>query len=322
MQATVVGSYPRVSDSPEGQRLRRAIARWERQEISREGLRAVQVDVLREVVREQAAAGLDLVTDGQVTWYDPLSHFAAKLDGFEVGALERYFDTNTYYRQPKAVGPVRWRVPMTVDDFKAAAAAARAPVKAVLTGPYTLAALSASGPSDDLVMALAEALGREVEALAAAGATDIQIDEPAFVLAKEFPKLYGHIAGLLLRRKGRARTTIFVAFGGVGPFLDDLLMLPFDVIGLDLAQGASTIAALRTTEVDRGIAFGLVDARNTRLEDSKAVAKTVLSFADRVPLDRSFLCPSNGLEFLPRVRAREKLEVVVTAASLVKEGMP
>jgi len=102
VQATVVGSYPRVSDSPEGQRLRRAIARWERQEISREGLRAVQVDVLREVVREQAAAGLDLVTDGQVTWYDPLSHFAAKLDGFEVGALERYFDTNTYYRQPKA----------------------------------------------------------------------------------------------------------------------------------------------------------------------------------------------------------------------------
>ncbi len=320
MQTTVVGSYPRVSDAPDGQRLRRAIARWERKEISREDLRAVQVDVLREVVREQASAGVDVVADGQVTWYDPVSQFAAKLDGFEIGPLERYFDTNTYYRQPKAVGPIRWRAPMVADDFKEAVAATSRPVKAVLTGPYTLAAMSANGPSDDLVMQLAEALGREVEALAAAGATQIQIDEPAFARVKTFPKMYGHLAGLLLKRKGRARTTIFIAFGGVGPFLEDLLMLPFDVVGLDLVQGAATLAALRTAETDKGIGFGLLDARNTKLEDPKAVAKTVASLGDRVPLDRSYLCPSNGLEFLPRTRARQKLNVLVAAAKLVTEG--
>ena len=321
METTVVGSYPRVSGAPEGQRLRRAIARWERQEVSREELRAVQVSVLQEVVREQVAAGVDLVTDGHVTWYDPVSEFAANLDGFGVGALERYFDTNTYYRRARAVGPVRWRGPMTVEDVRVAAAAAGStPVKAALTGPYTLAALSADGPSDDLVMQLAEALGREVEALAAAGATHIQIDEPAFASRTEFPKAYGHIAGLLLKRKGAARTTIFIAFGGVGPILEDLLMLPFDVLGLDLVQGASTLAALREADVDKGIAFGLLDARNTKLEDPAAVAKTVRSFGDRVPLDRSYLCPSNGLEFLPRTRAREKLGVLVAAAKRVENG--
>jgi 5-methyltetrahydropteroyltriglutamate--homocysteine methyltransferase len=319
VETTVVGSYPRVSGAPEGQRLRRAIARWERQEISNEDLRAARVSVLEEVVREQVGAGVGLVTDGHVTWYDPVSEFAAKLDGFEVGALERYFDTNTYYRRPKAVGPIRWRGPMTVADLRAATAAAGStPVKATLTGPYTLAAMSANGPSDDLVMQLAEGLSHEVEALAAAGATHIQIDEPAFAQVKAFPKAYGHIAGLLLKRKGAARTTVFIAFGGVGPILEDLLMLPFDIVGLDLVQGASTLPALRRADVDKGIAFGLLDARNTKLEDPEAVAETVRSFADRVPLDRSYLCPSNGLEFLPRTRAREKLGVLVAAAERVE----
>lgn len=319
MQATVVGSYPRVSGAPEGQRLRRAFARWERREVSDGELRAAQVGVIEEVVREQVAAGVDLVTDGHVTWYDPVSEFAAKLDGFEIGALERYFDTNTYYRRPKAVGPVRWRGAMTVEDFRTAkAAAGSTAVKAAITGPYTLAALSANGASDDLVMQLAESLGHEVEALAASGATHIQIDEPAFAGRRDFPKSYGHIAGLLLKRKEAARTAIFIAFGGVGPILEDLLMLPFDVVGLDLVQGASTLEALRKADVDKGIGFGLVDARNTKLEDPATLAETVRSFADRVPLDRSYLCPSNGLEFLPRTRAREKLGVLVAAAKRVE----
>ncbi|TLZ53196.1 MAG: hypothetical protein E6K18_00890 [Methanobacteriota archaeon] len=320
VQTTVVGSYPRVSNGPEGQRLRKAIAMWERQEISREDLRRVQVDVLREVVAEQAAVGVDLVTDGNITWYDPLSHFAAKMDGLEVGALERYFDTNTYYRRPQRVGPVHWRGPMTVEDYSAAAAASAAPAKPVLTGPYTLAALSAEGASEELVMEFAEALMHEVKALAAAGAPHIQINEPALVLRTDLPRGYNHIAGLVLRGKGNAKTTLFTYFGGVGPMLDDLLMLPFDVLGLDLVQGASTLKALAVTDVEKGLAFGLVDARNTKLEDPKAVAKAVLAFKDRVPLDRSYLAPSNGLEFLPRARAREKLEVLVTAAKLVGEA--
>jgi len=96
-------------------------------------------------------------------------------------------------------------------------------------------------------------------------------------------------------------------------------MLPFDVVGFDLVQGASTLAALRTADTDKGITFGLLDARNTKLEDPATIAKTVLSFADRVPLERSYLSPSNGLEFQPRARAQEKLGVLVSAAKLVRE---
>lgn len=321
LQTTVLGSYPRVSDSPDGQRLRRAFAKWERKEVSDTDLRKVEVGVLQEVVKEQASLGVDLITDGHVTWYDPISHFTAKLEGFEIGGLLRYFDTNTYYRQPKPKGKVRWVNPITVDDWMAASAVSPVPVKAVLTGPYTLAAMS-SGPAShvlDLAWDLAVALGHEVDALVHAGATHFQIDEPAFVLAKTLPKGYDEIAKEILGHRGRARTALSVCFGGVGPILSDLLDLPFDLLGLDLVQGASTLDALRKVETERGIGFGLLDARNTSLEDPKAVAKQLLAFEGRVPLDRSYLSPSNGLEFLPRTKAREKLKVLTTAAKLVED---
>ncbi|MEK6851084.1 MAG: hypothetical protein AABY30_00955 [Candidatus Thermoplasmatota archaeon] len=322
MQTTVVGSYPRVADSREGQRLRRAIASWERRELSDAALRKVEVDVLHEVVREQASLGVDVVTDGQVTWYDAVSHFAAKFEGMEIGGLLRYFDTNTYYRQPRTRGKARWVRPITVEDWLAASSVSPVPVKAVLIGPYTLAAMSACPASHlhDLQWDLAAALGHEVDALVHAGAAHVQVDEPAFVLGKALPKGYDDLAREMLQGKGRARTTLSVAFGGVGPFLADLLELPFDVVGLDLVQGAGTMDALRKVETDKGIAFGLVDARNTKLEDPMAVAKTIYGFASRVPLDRSYVCPSNGLEFLPRTRAMDKLKVLVYAAKLVREA--
>ena len=57
-----------------------------------------------------------------------------------------------------------------------------------------------------------------------------------------------------------------------------------------------------------------MDARNTKKEDPAEVAKKVLGIKDRIDLKASFLSPSNGLEFLPRARAREKLRILSTAA--------
>lgn len=322
MRTTVVGSYPRVGPTPEDQRLRRAVARWERDAISDAELRAVEVGVLQEVVREQAACGVDLATDGKVTWYDAVSHLAARLGGLESGGLLRYFDTNTYYRQPRRAGPVSWTAAITVDDWTAAAAAGSAPVKAVLTGPYTLAALSADGATKPFVLEVAAALGREVGALAAAGARHIQVDEPALTRIKALPAWYADAAEALLAGAGGVETSLFTYFGGVAPLLDDLLVLPFHVLGLDLVEGRATLGAIQRRDVDRGIAFGVIDARTTRRDDPAAAADIVASVADRVPLDRCYVCPSNGLEFLPRGKAREKLGTLSAVAKLIAEGAP
>src|SRR2546426_9033032 len=176
MRTTVVGSYPKIPNRPRPARLRLAINRRDRGEITDEELAAVQDEVTLEVMEEQAEAGLDIITDGQVRWDDDQTYVMRALTGVEIGSLERYMDTNTYYRQPEIVGPVSWREPILVRDYRFAAEHSRKPVKAIITGPYTLAALSLDkhyGSREKLVMTLAEELRQEMQALAGGGATMI-----------------------------------------------------------------------------------------------------------------------------------------------------
>ena len=110
MLTTAVGHYPRIGDAPEQQRLRRAIQSHQAQKLSDAELRAVQDDVTAEILDEQARAGLDWVTDGQIRWDDGQTYLTQRLAGFERGGMIRYFDTNTYYRQPVAVGRVSYGI--------------------------------------------------------------------------------------------------------------------------------------------------------------------------------------------------------------------
>ena len=319
-RATVVGSYPRIGDSFEEQRLRRAIARFEEGKLSDSELRDVKRSVTADVVREQVDAGISLPADGEVTWYDSQSHFASRLDGFEIDGLIRYFDTNTYYRQPVVTGSVRWREPIVVDEWKYAASVASVPVKAVLTGPYTLANLAKSdGGFKGLVRELADALAAEVRALRAAGTTHIQIDEPAITRAPRDISLLTEAIETLAAEKGRAWLCVFTYFGGVASILKDLASMPIDNLGLDLVQGADNWKALARTRPSIPLTLGVIDARNTRSDDVAALATSLRELRGHVALDASYVSPSNGLEFLPRAKAREKLRRVAETAHILEE---
>ncbi len=323
VSTTVVGSYPRIGDNFEEQRLRRAIARFDEGKLTEAGLGEVERSVVKEVLGEQASAGIALPTDGEVTWYDSQSHFARHLDGVEVDGLVRYFDTNTYYRQPVVRGPVQWREPASVDEWRHASSLAGGPVKAVVTGPLTLATLAkADGRAKrELVLEFADAVAGEVRALRSAGATHIQVDEPAITRAPEEIGLLREAFERVAGEKGTAWLCLFTYFGDVAPVLRDLAALPADNLGLDLVQGARTWKALRDQGSGIPLTFGVVDARNTRRDDPKALADSVLRVRGKVPLGESYVSPSNGLEFLPRAKAREKLGLVAETARLVEAGL-
>src|SRR5438876_4560512 len=87
VKTTVVGSYPRIGDAFEEQALRRGLARLDRGEITEADLRAVERDTVKTVLKEQNEAGIDLVTDGQISWYDSQSHIAGKLASIEINGL-------------------------------------------------------------------------------------------------------------------------------------------------------------------------------------------------------------------------------------------
>src|SRR2546426_2775871 len=115
------GSYPRIGEGPGQQRLRQAYAQLELGSIPASRYGALEDEVTREVLAEQAAAGIDLVTDGLVRWYDPISHLGRKLGGVTINGLLRYFDTNFYFRQPVVRDRLTRHVPLVAGEYRFAA---------------------------------------------------------------------------------------------------------------------------------------------------------------------------------------------------------
>jgi 5-methyltetrahydropteroyltriglutamate--homocysteine methyltransferase len=339
---TLLNSYPRIGDQPAEQVLRRALAAADRGEAGAGGavpagsgaVAAAEDAMTRRAIDEQAAAGLDLLTDGQVRWHDPLSHLARGLAGFRLGGLLRYFDTNTYYRQPEAAAPIGRERPILVEAWRfAAAAAAPRPVKAIVTGPLTLARLSLDrrgrAAAADLALEVAAALGGELRDLEAAGARVIQIDEPAIARRpRELPALRAALSRTLDGVR-KARIILSTSFGDATPILRDLAALPVAVLGFDLLAAGGDAPSLRAVlPRDRGLLLGVVDGRNTRLEDPRATFDRLLR--PILPALREItaagheihLAPNHGLEFLPRGVARAKLTVVAGLRDRLREALP
>ncbi len=321
MITTMVGSYPKIGPNSKAPNLRAAIGRFDRGLISQDELRNVEEQVTTEIIQDQAQAGIDLVTDGQVRWDDGQTYFAGRIDGFSINGLIRYFDTNTYYRQPVAHGPLRWREPIALDDFRLAVANSPRPVKQVITGPYTLARLSRSDHHSDLtqlVTELAEVLNQEARELEANGATVIQFDEPAILKHPEDYHLFCD-AMARLTRDLRATLCLYTYFGGIASLGAGFFDLPFHVFGLDFVMGPANWGSLNQFPADRSLALGIVDARNTRLETVEELVESVRRVVPFVSLDRIYLNPSCGLEFLPRDVAYNKLALLVEAARRAQE---
>ena len=321
MLTTVIGNHPKLSPTSDGPNIRRTISQMDTGASSREDLERVIRDVTSDVIREQIDAGIDLPTDGQIAWEDGQTPFARGLNGFEITGLIRYFDTNTYYRQPVPREKIEWAQPISVHWYEYASAQSSRPVKAVVTGPYSLAALSQLGCYDDLpslVMDLAHALNKEALALQEAGAPFIQFNEPCILAAKQDIGL--------LERASEALTTGLTTKTGICTFFKDIagiekefFGLPFKVFGLDFVMGSKNYDVLQHLPGDRELAAGVMDARNTKMETVDQLVDNVRRISQHVSLDRLYLSPSAGLEFLPRVTAREKLVRLVEGAKQAQE---
>ncbi len=325
LTVSVVGSYPKPPLEGGEFRLRKARRGIDRGEATEADFGAAQDDLVREIVAEKVSAGVELVTDGQARWDDGQTRLAEGIDGFSIGGLIRYFDNNTYYRQPVVKAPVSRRAPILVDEWRFASEASPVAVKAVLTGPYTLAALSHDdhyGDREGLVRDLAHALAEEARDLAAAGATVIQFDEPALARVPGMPPgdldLFARVAPGLV--EGLEATTVLQTyFGDIAEHGPAFFDLPFDVIALDLVSGRANHEAIHELPSDKVLSAGIVDARNTRLEPVDAVVDTIRTLTESVDPDRLWITPSAGLEFLSREAAQRKCRRLAEAATAFRE---
>lgn len=135
-----------------------------------------------EVVRAQVGAGVDIPTDGEVRRENYIHYQCRHIGGID-------FDTLTTVRMrgtaaallPTVTGPISGGESPLTRDFAVAQAATDRPVKMTLPGPMTIIDSTADAYYRDdeaLAAALADVLNGEIQALAAAGCTWIQLDEP------------------------------------------------------------------------------------------------------------------------------------------------
>lgn len=306
-------SYPRVGEGSQAQRLRRAYAQREVGKVTDAAYADVLDGYVTEVIAEQESAGLDLVTDGQVGWYDVIARPASALDNVAIRGIVRFFDTNTYVRQPEPTGPVGGTFGLAADHQRAKAHATKE-LKAVVTGPYTLARHTILHDNGDFLhaaTAYAEALARELEALNAAGATFVQIDEPSLLQQPDDAELVRNLLQRATQTKGNLTLSLTTYFGDATTIYGELMNMPVDVVGFDLIYGPTVADAMVHHGADRPVALGAIDGRNTKLDDVKTIAYTVNRVGEALQargIDAVHLQPSCGLEFLPRDRALRKLE--------------
>ena len=323
MITTMVGNYPKISPDAKAPSLRTAISRFDESRITLEELKRVEEEVTKEVIQDQVDSGLDLVTDGQIRWDDGQTYIARGIQGFTVNGLIRYFDTNTYYRHPIPENRLQSNGAITVKDYEFAAANSARPVKAVITGPYSLARLSQLGCYEDLrslVMDLVPILNREAKALQSAGASVIQFDEPSILKHKEDIDLFaeaieGVTAGVT------ATTGVCTIFGDATGIHSRLFSLPVDIIGLDFVAGPANYDLIGELPQEKKLGCGIVDARNTRLETVEDIAEAIKRVSGSVSPDRLYINPSCGLDYLPRPNARAKLTRLVEGAKKAQEDL-
>ena len=311
MFATLAGGYSRQPHRDRPDRLAAARISLAQGEIEPAAYRSLEDELVREAIGEQDAAGLELITDGQLRWPDPVGTFPYGLDRVVEQGPGRLAVT----------GEPQWVAPVTLDDWRFLRAATDLPARQTLVGPYTLARLIDPGPlsRERLTMTLADAMGRELRALADAGCDVIQIEERAAAgISTEAERslyraaqrrmthgLQGVHLMLAITEGSAHRATARVIFDA-----------RYRSYLFDLVAGANNWLLIAEAPTDRGIICGVADATNPEPDDPARMAwagRYAALVRKRGP-DRVGLAPSASLAFLPREAAYAKIERLSTVA--------
>ena len=177
LPTTVVGSY----SVPEW--LERLKTDFYQRRISGPYLDEIHEVAIKAALKDQERAGVDIVSDGELRRDNDIDYFLARHARRRDPARRQDVLLRLLRRLRASPAPGR-TTPATlglVDDLASPWRYTDRPVKFSFTGPFSLSRRlhnEAYASRRDLVLALARVLNREAQALAAAGAAILQIDEP------------------------------------------------------------------------------------------------------------------------------------------------
>ena len=314
---TSVGSLPKPSEVVS------ARSRLARGEIDRDELRGIERDATRTWIEFQNSIGTDVVVDGEIYRGDMVAFFAEELPGLEIGGLVRSYG-NRYYRKPIATGPIGRDHPVTVDWWQYAQSLTDAPVKGMLTGPYTICDWSFNehyATRRDLVLDLAKVIRDEALDLERAGARFIQIDEPAASTRMDELDLVIEAMGVVTEPLS-AHTITHICYGDFHRAYPKMLEIPVDQIDLEFANSEySLLNDFARSPFTKYIGLGVVDVHSHEIEPVEEIAAGIRKSLEFIPPDRMFVDPDCGLKTRSVEEARAKLSNIKAAVDIVRQEL-
>ncbi|MDP9067266.1 MAG: methionine synthase [Actinomycetota bacterium] len=314
---TSVGSFPKPDY------LTKARGQYARREIEREELQELEKKATREWVEFQDSIGTDLVVDGEMYRGDMVAYFAEELPGLEIGGLVRSYG-NRYYRKPIAVGAIGRDRPVTVEWWKFAQSLTDAPVKGMLTGPYTICDWSFNehyATRRDFVLDLAKVIRDEALDLEKAGARYIQIDEPAASTRMDELDLVIEAMAIVTEPLS-AHTITHICYGDFHNAYPKMLDIPVDQIDLEFANSDySLLEEFADNPFTKYVGLGISDVHSHELESVEDLVDGIRRALKHIPPERIFVDPDCGLKTRTVDEAKEKLSNIKKAVDVVRQEL-
>jgi len=296
-------------------------------------------DATRIAIADQIEAGLDILTDGEFARSRFVFEMFSRLQGLKRIAPARKLGVPGYDMAPHFVADGAVVAPEglgVVEEFQALRRLApdRA-LKVALPGPLTFATYISPGGQggDRLLEDLGLAVRAELDALVAAGADYLQLDEPGLAerpLGMSYAECVSVINSTLVGLA--ARTSVHVCFGNnagrplsdrnLAPLVPAITALEADEVSIEMANREMAqveLLAPLTEAID--VAVGVIDVKSFHRETPEQVAERTLACAKHAKPGRLRLTCDCGLSALPRAYARQKLHALADGARIARRTL-
>jgi 5-methyltetrahydropteroyltriglutamate--homocysteine methyltransferase len=334
---TIAGSLPKPAWLAEPERL------WAPWRLPPELLADGQRDAVLAALKDQEAAGIDVVTDGEQSRQHFVHGFLQTVDGIDFGRRVTIGIRADRYKAevPTVTGPLTRRGPIHLDEVRWARAHTDRKLKFTIPGPMTIVDTLADEHYRDrrrLALEFARIINEEARELVAAGLDVLQLDEPAFNVYMDDVAAWG-IAALHRAVDGLGCTTaVHICYGyGIKANVDWK-----QTLGREWRQYEQTFPLLAASRIDqvslecansrvplsllgllagKDVLVGVIDVATHAVETPEEVAATIRRALQHVPAERLYPCTNCGMVPLPRAVARAKLRALGAGARIVRREL-
>ena len=329
----LVGSYPQPEWLIDRARLSKMVPRVRMQDlwlVDPQDLEAKQDEATLEAIRDQARAGLDIITDGEQRRESYSNRFATALEGVDTDNPGTTINrSGKPIPVPRVTGKIRRKYPVEVRDMRFLRANTQKQVKMTVPGPFTLSKQAQNefyATDEEMALDYAVAVNAEIKDLFAAGADIVQIDEPWMAQHPDKAREYG-LTALNRALDGITGTVaVHLCFGYAAvvhekppaySFLAELEGSKAAQVSIEAAQPKLDLKVLEKLP-SKTIILGVIDLSDMTIETPETVAARIRKALDHVPAERIVVAPDCGMKYLAREVAFGKMQAMVQGAAIVR----